>query len=121
MSYGPTPAPKPAPKPTTPAPAPQNVYLTNGSGGVDRNSVTISGPGAPGGAGSVTWFSNGNGAATIKFDKGDGSPFRTDAFDIPRNGHVNSGPAISGGSKKPFNYSVHGELGKNDPVIVVDP
>ena len=125
MSYAPTPRPKPTPKRsekrTITAPLPQNVGLSDDHGGVDHDKVTIPGPKASGGAGSVTWSSNHFGGATIKFDKGDGSPFASTDFVVPADGSVNSGPAIRGGAKKPFRYSVYGEHGHNDPVIVVDP
>jgi len=100
------------------APLPENVKLINHSGGVDRGSVTIPGPGVAGGAGSVTWLSNKNGGETVVFDKGDGTPFLSDRFTVPDGGNVNSGAATKKGK---FRYSVHGAHGNNDPVIVVDP
>ncbi|HEY6970041.1 MAG TPA: hypothetical protein VJA94_12615 [Candidatus Angelobacter sp.] len=124
MSYAPTPRPKPTAKrheKRTIAPLPQNIKLTDDKGGVDRNSVTIAGPGAGGGPGSVTWFSNRHSQATIVFDKGQGSPFACDTFYVPAGGSVSSGPAVSGSAGTSFGYTVHGQAGHNDPVIVVDP
>ena len=106
MSYGPKPAPKPVPT------ASVNVGLTNDHGGVDKNSVTIKK------GDSVTWSSKGHGGADILFDKGDGTPFSKPNFHCDSGGSVSSGPAAKSGT---FNYSVHGEHGNNDPVIVVDP
>ena len=125
MSYAPTPRPKPTAKRTEKRtmtdPSPQNVNLSDDHGGVNQDKVGIPGAKAPGGPGSITWSSNHFGGATIKFDKGDGSPFASTDFVVPIDGSVTTGPAIANGPKKPFRYSVYGEHGHNDPVIVVDP
>lgn len=92
----------------------EGIDLNDDHGGVDKDKVTIS-------RGSeVTWSSHGHGHATIVFDSAKGSPFACNTFYVPNGGSVTSGPAVRGGGKEEFKYTVHGKNGDNDPVIVVD-
>jgi len=94
--------------------SPVNIDLTDDHGHVNKDTVTISR------GTEVVWWSRGHGKAKIVFDGANGSPFASDTFDLQHES-VSSGPAIRGGSKEPFKYTVHGEHGVNDPVVVVDP
>jgi len=94
--------------------SPVNIDLTDDHGHVNKDTVTISR------GTEIVWSSAGHGNATIVFDGPNGSPFASNTFDL-RDKSVSSGPAIRGGSKEPFKYTVHGEHGVNDPVVVVDP
>lgn len=66
----------------------------------------------------VTWSSNGK--AVIEFSSQEGSPFEQAVFKVPAGGSVSSGPAKeTAEAEKSYKYSVVGEKGVNDPIVII--
>ena len=67
----------------------------------------------------VEWLSMDGSAYTVVFDKGDGSPFADEVFEVPSGGSVTSGPIT--GQNGAYGYTVRDRAGKHqkDPAIIV--
>lgn len=67
----------------------------------------------------VEWVSMDGSGYTVNFDKGDGSPFADDYFEVPSGGSVSSGPIT--GRVGTYGYTVRDRSGKHhkDPAIIV--
>jgi hypothetical protein len=67
------------------------------------------------------WLSDTGNRSIIYFNKPEGSPFQETEFHVPAGGDVSSGP-IRAGLKNgdTFRYTVVGQSGTNDPVIIID-
>jgi|SRR5215510_3740609 len=98
------------------ATARKNVQITSSDGKVNLDSVTVSRDGGD----EVTWVSDGTRKALIVFASPDGSPFQETHFHVPAGGSISSGPARSDAAYKAYKYTVIGETGVNDPVVIVD-
>ena len=84
------------------------------NGQVDNDTVHVSKSAGH----QVTWSSNGK--AVIKFSSQDGSPFEQAIFKVPAGGSVSSGPAkATAEAEKRYKYSVVGEKGVNDPIVII--
>jgi hypothetical protein len=93
----------------------QEVHITSDDGQVDQDSITISRT-----QDQVTWTAHGAKKALIVFATPDGSPFHDAIFQVPAGGSVSSGPVKSAALPQPYKYSVIGQIGVNDPVVIVD-
>lgn len=95
---------------------PKNIHITNDCGGVDQPTVTVNRVLGE----EITFFSNGTKALVI-FASPDGSPFQEATFHVPAGGSVSTGPVQAGVASKSYKYTVVGQVGVNDPIIIVEP
>jgi hypothetical protein len=93
----------------------QDVHITSDDGQVDEPSITISRS-----EDQVTWTAHGAKKALIVFATPDGSPFHDTTFQVPANGSVSSGPVKATALNQRYKYTVVGQIGVNDPVVIVD-
>jgi hypothetical protein len=91
------------------------VHITSDDGQVDQPSVTISRN-----LDQVTWTAHGAKKALIVFATPDGSPFHDATFQVPASGSVSSGPVKATALTQPYKYTIIGQIGVNDPVVIVD-
>lgn len=98
------------------AAAEEPVRIQNAQGEVDNTIVTVSRSAGD----EVTWYSDGTTPALVVFASRDGSPFLDTHFHVPAGGSVSSGPARDDAPIKAYKYTVVGDSGVNDPVVVVD-
>lgn len=96
--------------------ATKHVHITSHQGHVDQHTVTLSQRAGD----EVTWFSHDNKKAMVVFASPDGSPFAESHFHVPAGGSISSGPAKTTAQMKGHKYTVVGESGVNDPVIIID-
>ena len=94
----------------------KHVHVTSDQGKVDQNEVKLSRENGD----DVTWHSYDNQKATVVFASPDRSPFLESHFYVPAGGTVSSGPVRSDALKKRYKYTVVGEGGVNDPIIIID-
>jgi hypothetical protein len=99
-----------------PVKARKEVHITSHEGKVDHDNIHLSQSGED----DVTWFSFDNKKAIVVFASPDGSPFAQSRFDVPAGGSTSSGPVTATAQKKNYKYTVIGEFGVNDPVIIID-
>jgi hypothetical protein len=95
---------------------PKHVHITSNDGQVDQPTISVNRLLGE----EVTWSSNGT-KALIVFASSDGSPFQEAIFHVPAGGSVSSGPVQTEAESKGYKYTVIGQLGINDPVIIVEP
>ncbi|HET9840117.1 MAG TPA: hypothetical protein VFR84_17960 [Candidatus Angelobacter sp.] len=93
----------------------QDVQITGDAGQVDQDSVRISRD-----TDEVTWTAHGAHKAIVVFASPDGSPFHDAVFQVPANGSVSSGPVKSSALNQPYKYTVVGQIGVNDPIVIID-
>jgi hypothetical protein len=67
----------------------------------------------------IEWVSMDGTGYTVTFDKGDGSPFADDCFEVPSGGSVSSGPIT--GPIGAYGYTARDRSGRHvkDPAIIV--
>ena len=95
----------------------KSIHVTGDNGSVDIHQQKLS----KGGSEQAKWISDTGKRSIIIFNKGNGSPFHDNEFHVPAGGEVISGPLRSGLNKDdPFGYTVVGQQGTNDPVIIID-
>jgi hypothetical protein len=92
-----------------------SVQITDDDGQVDQPTITISRS-----TDEVTWTAHGAKKALIVFATPDGSPFHDATFQVPASGSVSSGPVKNSALNQPYKYTVIGQIGVNDPVVIVD-
>jgi hypothetical protein len=93
---------------------PHKVH-THDDGEVDQPVIEISRSAKE----QVTWFSKKG--AFIAFASPDSSPFHATTFQIPAGGSVSSGPARPNAEYKEYKYTVVGQIGVNDPRVIINP
>lgn len=94
--------------------ASQEVHIITDDGQVDQDTVTISAS-----TDQVTWTAHGEKKALIVFASPDGSPFHDTLFQVPAGGSISSGPVKSTADYKSYKYTVVGQVGVRDPVVIV--
>ncbi|HMF90258.1 MAG TPA: hypothetical protein VKL40_06420 [Candidatus Angelobacter sp.] len=97
----------------------KKVKLISSNGQVDANAPIIKFSAGD----EIEWSSFQNESADIVFASKYGSPFTSARFQVPAGGSVSSGPAIKkpqNGKQDEYKYTVIGQGGLNDPVIIVD-
>src|SRR5690348_12429950 len=94
---------------------PKNVHITSDGGDVDQVTVKVNRIMGE----EITWSSNGK-RALIVFASPHGSPFQEGIFHVPAGGSISSGPAKDSASGC-YKYTVVGQSGINDPVVIVEP
>jgi hypothetical protein len=100
----------------SPAKGRKEVHITSHEGHVDHDTIRLSQSAGE----ELTWYSHENKKAMIVFASPDGSPFAESHFSVPAGGSVSSGPVRGAAQKKSYKYTVIGECGVNDPVIIID-
>jgi hypothetical protein len=93
----------------------QDVQITGDGGEVDRDTVSVSRS-----TDEVTWTAHGAHKAIIVFATPDGSPFHDATFQVPANGSVSSGPVKNSASNQSYKYTVIGQTGVNDPIVIIE-
>jgi len=93
---------------------PHKVY-TEDDGGVDQDEIEISKSAKE----QVTWFSKKGGF--IAFASEDGSPFNAATFQMPAGGSVSSGAVRPDAEYGEYKYTVVGQIGVNDPKVIIKP
>jgi hypothetical protein len=94
----------------------KKVKITNNKGKVDTDTVHVSQSAGE----EVTWLAGDSDGAIIVFASPDGSPFEETTFFVPAGGSVSSGPADNGQVGQSYKYIVVGDVGSNDPVVIID-
>ena len=94
--------------------ASREVHIITDDGQVDQDPVTISA-----GTDQVTWTAHGAKKAIVVFASPDGSPFHDALFQVPAGGSVSSGPVKSTAAYQSYKYTVVGQVGVKDPVVIV--
>lgn len=92
-----------------------SVHIIDDDGQVDQPTITISRS-----TDEVTWTARGAKKALIVFATPDGSPFHDTTFHVPANGSVSSGPVKSSALNLEYKYTVIGQIGVNDPIVIVE-
>ncbi len=94
----------------------QDVQIIGDGGQVDQDPINVSRT-----TDEVTWTAHGPHKAIIVFASPDGSPFHDSTFQVPANGSVSSGPVKNSAFNQPYKYTVIGQVGVNDPIVIIDP
>ena len=94
----------------------KEVHVTSHQGHVDHDTIRLSKSAAD----EVSWFSYDNSDAIIVFASPDGSPFVGSQFYVSAGGSHSSGKIRTNAEKKAYKYTVVGDSGVNDPVIIIE-